>query len=314
MRFHWNCWISNHKHVWRCVCSSSASPCLNFLSQWTIISSSYTSRSITIAIARNNFTLSPSCEHKIISSFLSLLSTLSLSLFSAHSTVGRRGLYKLPSPSLAFNGDRPGFKKRNWLIWSFCSFLISTILQFALTPLLTKVVKLSTPLIGVLSAVSKASYYVLIANTKSRTMVSSRPKTLLTSKQWWALVQKHCWHWNNGECSSKNIVNIKTMVSSRPKTLLTLKRFQTYLACLACLEGGVGNIVSRWNCHSRFPCFVFCICLYLEQTQNLQIQKSGEIVHRWYSRSMLAQLVPQRELGKVYGLLAILDASLPFIG
>ena len=29
---------------------------------------------------------------------------------------------------------------------------------------------------------------------------------------------------------------------------------------------------------------------------------------------MLAQLVPQRELGKVYGLLAILDASLPFIG
>ena len=29
---------------------------------------------------------------------------------------------------------------------------------------------------------------------------------------------------------------------------------------------------------------------------------------------MLAQLVPQRELGKVYGLLAILDASLPFLG
>ena len=33
-----------------------------------------------------------------------------------------------------------------------------------------------------------------------------------------------------------------------------------------------------------------------------------------YSRSMLAQLVPQRELGKVYGLLAILDAMLPFLG
>ena len=29
---------------------------------------------------------------------------------------------------------------------------------------------------------------------------------------------------------------------------------------------------------------------------------------------MLAQLVPQRELGKVYGLLAILDAMLPFLG
>ena len=31
-------------------------------------------------------------------------------------------------------------------------------------------------------------------------------------------------------------------------------------------------------------------------------------------RSMLAQLVPKRELGKVYGLLAILDAALPFLG
>ena len=62
--------------------------------------------------------------------------------------------------------------------------LISTILQFALTPLLTKVVKLSTPLIGVLSAASKASYYVLIANTQSRTMVSFRPKTLITLNQW----------------------------------------------------------------------------------------------------------------------------------
>ena len=29
---------------------------------------------------------------------------------------------------------------------------------------------------------------------------------------------------------------------------------------------------------------------------------------------MLAELVPQQELGKVYGLLAILDAALPFLG
>ena len=32
------------------------------------------------------------------------------------------------------------------------------------------------------------------------------------------------------------------------------------------------------------------------------------------ARSMLARLVPQSELGKVYGLLAILDAALPFAG
>ena len=32
------------------------------------------------------------------------------------------------------------------------------------------------------------------------------------------------------------------------------------------------------------------------------------------SRSLLARLVPQDELGKIYGLLAILDALLPFTG
>jgi len=109
--------------------------------------------------------------------------------------------------------DEEEFTNFQALLW-----LSMVIGQFALTPLLTKVVKLSTPLIGFLSAASKVSYYLIIANAKSRTMI--------------------------------------------------------YLACLACLEGGVGNIVSR---------------------------------------SMLAQLVPQRELGKVYGLLAILDAALPFL-
>jgi len=90
--------------------------------------------------------------------------------------------------------------------------------QFALTPVLTKVVKLSPPMIGFLSASSKVSYYVIVAYASNRTMA--------------------------------------------------------YIACLTCMEGGVGNIVSR---------------------------------------SMLAELVPQQELGKVYGLLAILDASLPFL-
>ena len=47
------------------------------------------------------------------------------------------------------------------------------------------------------------------------------------------------------------------------------------MAALVGLEGGVGNIVSR---------------------------------------SLLARLVPQDELGKIYGLLAILDALLPFTG
>ena len=50
---------------------------------------------------------------------------------------------------------------------------------------------------------------------------------------------------------------------------------QVYLAAGLGLEGGVGNIVNR---------------------------------------HLLARLVPQSELGKVYGLLAMLDAALPFIG
>ena len=122
-------------------------------------------------------------------------------LFLAHSAVGWRELYKLPGPSLAFNGDRSGKAEDS------STNFTSTFPQFALTPLLTKVIKLSTPLIGVLSAASKASYYIIIANTKSRTMVSSPPKF----SEW----------------------------------SLTPKCFQTYLATLACLEGGVGNIVSR---------------------------------------------------------------------
>jgi len=65
--------------------------------------------------------------------------------------------------------------------------------QFALTPFLTKVVKLSPPMIGFLSASSKVSYYVIVAYASNRTMA--------------------------------------------------------YIACLTCMEGGVGNIVSRWdNC------------------------------------------------------------------
>ena len=126
--------------------------------------------------AHNNFKLS-----------LSLLSTLSLSL-SAH--------FNSLSSQHTQQWDEEDFTNFQALLWlsmvigqvlkteDSLTNLISTILQFALTPLLTKVVKLSTPLIGVLSAVSKASYYVLIANTQSRTMVSSRTKTLLTSKQW----------------------------------------------------------------------------------------------------------------------------------
>ena len=52
-------------------------------------------------------------------------------------------------------------------------------------------------------------------------------------------------------------------------------KLQVYIAAMVGLEGGVGNIVSR---------------------------------------SLLARLVPQDELGKMYGLLAILDALLPFAG
>ena len=51
--------------------------------------------------------------------------------------------------------------------------------------------------------------------------------------------------------------------------------FKVYIAAIVGLEGGVGNIVSR---------------------------------------SLLSRLVPQDELGKIYGLLAILDALLPYAG
>ena len=52
------------------------------------------------------------------------------------------------------------------------------------------------------------------------------------------------------------------------------KQWMVFLAGAVCMEGGMGNIVNR---------------------------------------SLLAHLVPQEELGKVYGLLAILDAVLPFL-
>ena len=112
------------------------------------------------------YALSPFLAHPTIVQFHVV------SLLLAHSTVGWGGVYKLPSSSLAFNGDRAGGTK--YLI------LLSTIPQFALTPLLTKVVKLSTPLIGFLSAASKVSYYLIIANAKSRTMVSSSSKISIT--------------------------------------------------------------------------------------------------------------------------------------
>eukprot|EP00090_Calanus_glacialis_P031798 TRINITY_DN52828_c0_g1_i1.p1 TRINITY_DN52828_c0_g1~~TRINITY_DN52828_c0_g1_i1.p1 ORF type:complete len:250 (-),score=38.74 TRINITY_DN52828_c0_g1_i1:37-732(-) len=98
-------------------------------------------------------------------------------------------------------------------LWTFCM----VIGQFCLTPVLTKVLLISEPLIGIFSCVSKGSYYLLLASS---------------SKEW-----------------------------------------MVYIAAMVGLEGGVGNIVSR---------------------------------------SLLARLVPQDELGKMYGLLAILDALLPF--
>ena len=116
------------------------------------------------------------------------------------------------------------------------------------------------------------------------------------------LLCSHCQHKesDNGELSVK-------------KTFLTWKRFQTYLTCLACLEGGVGNIVSRCNCHfiPNFPVLCFTFDSRWNKYKNTEIWWNCPSL---YSRSMLAQLVPQRELGKVYGLLAILDAALPFIG
>eukprot|EP00092_Neocalanus_flemingeri_P020690 GFUD01022421.1.p1 GENE.GFUD01022421.1~~GFUD01022421.1.p1 ORF type:complete len:371 (+),score=25.84 GFUD01022421.1:115-1113(+) len=112
--------------------------------------------------------------------------------------------------------------KFNWVEENFTNFqslwtFSMVIGQFALTPILTKVVRMSEPLIGIFSCVSKGSYYLLLASS---------------SKEW-----------------------------------------MVYVAAMVGMEGGVGNIVSR---------------------------------------SLLARLVRQDELGKIYGLLAILDASLPF--
>ena len=53
----------------------------------------------------------------------------------------------------------------------FARALTFAIPQFALTPVLTKVVKLSPPMIGFLSASSKVSYYVIVAYASNRTMV-----------------------------------------------------------------------------------------------------------------------------------------------
>ena len=58
----------------------------------------------------------------------------------------------------------------------FARALTFAITQFALTPFLTKVVKLSPPMIGFLSASSKVSYYVIVAYASNRTMVSKNIK------------------------------------------------------------------------------------------------------------------------------------------
>ena len=90
--------------------------------------------------------------------------------------------------------------------------------QFCLTPLLQKLFNLSSPIIGIMSVLSKSSYYLLLTSSSSQWMV--------------------------------------------------------FVAAVLGMEGGMGNIVNT---------------------------------------SLLAHLVGQEELGKVYGLLAILDAVLPFI-
>ena len=58
----------------------------------------------------------------------------------------------------------------------FARALTFAITQFALTPVLTKVVKLSPPMIGFLSASSKVSYYVIVAYASNRTMVRKNIK------------------------------------------------------------------------------------------------------------------------------------------
>ena len=92
----------------------------------------------------------------------------------------------------------------------FARVLTFAITQFALTPLLTKVVRLSPPMIGFLSASSKVSYYVIVAFASNRTMVR------------------------------KNI-------EGKDSGGLRSDCPQAYIACLTCMEGGVGNIVSRWG-------------------------------------------------------------------
>ena len=77
--------------------------------------------------------------------------------------------------------------------------------------------------------------------------------------------------------SSSPIIGIISVLSKSCYYLVltsSSKEWMVFLAGAVCMEGGMGNIVNR---------------------------------------SLLAHLVPQEELGKVYGLLAILDAILPFI-
>ena len=131
--------------------------------------------------------------------------------------------------------------KFNWGEEDFTNFqafwtMSMVIGQFGLTPLLQKLFQLrfvlkqnpilsltplspsSSPIIGIISVLSKSGYYLVLASSSNQWMV--------------------------------------------------------FLAGAVCMEGGMGNIVNR---------------------------------------SLLAHLVPQQELGKVYGLLAILDAILPFL-
>ena len=77
--------------------------------------------------------------------------------------------------------------------------------------------------------------------------------------------------------SSSPIIGIISVLSKSCYYLVltsSSREWMVFLAGVVCMEGGMGNIVNR---------------------------------------SLLAHLVPQQELGKVYGLLAILDAVLPFI-
>ena len=63
----------------------------------------------------------------------------------------------------------------------FVRALTFAITQFALTPVLTKVVKLSAPMVGFLSASSKVSYYVIVAYASNRTMVRKN----IEKRVWW---------------------------------------------------------------------------------------------------------------------------------